>query len=68
VLKDEEGQLLRDADEVRETAHSTARLLMGSDPQRTSEWLASRFGVTDHDGTTLEVSFLEAVELGGEPN
>jgi hypothetical protein len=69
MLKDEEGQLLRDADEAWEAAHAAARALMTSDPQRTSEWLASRFEVTDHEGTTLlEVSFLEAVEPGGEPN
>jgi hypothetical protein len=69
MLKDEEGQLLRDADDAWAAAHATARALMASDPQGTSEWLTCRFEVTDHEGTTLlEVSFHEAVEPRGEPN
>jgi alkanesulfonate monooxygenase SsuD/methylene tetrahydromethanopterin reductase-like flavin-dependent oxidoreductase (luciferase family) len=68
-LKDDEGQLLRDADEAWEAARATAHALMAGDPDRTAEWLASRFEVTDQDGTILlEFTFREAVELRNEPN
>jgi Domain of unknown function (DUF6894) len=68
-LNDDEGQLLNDADEAWEAARATARALMAGDPERTSEWLASRFEVTDREGAVLlEFPFLEAVEVRGEPN
>jgi hypothetical protein len=68
-LKDDQGQLFRDADEAWEAARATARALMAGDPQRAPEWLTSRFEITDQTGTILfELSFLEAVEPQGDPN
>jgi hypothetical protein len=69
MLKDDEGQLLRDADEAWEAARATARALMAGDPDRTADWFASRFEVTDQEGTILlEFTFREAVESRNEPN
>jgi hypothetical protein len=66
---DEEGQLLRDADEAWEMARATARTLMAGDPSRRDVWIATSFEVTDEDGgIVLEFPFGEATEPKGELN
>jgi hypothetical protein len=64
VLRDPDGQELRDADQAWEVANAMARNLMGTAFERPVNWAASLIEVRDAaDEIVLEMPFVEAIQV-----